>query len=83
MAKHELVTVFTATNEVEAEIVKNALAAEGIRVFVEGSRQAGEVGLLGLGVKVQVPAGDVARALAIIDESQRRIAAEPHEEDES
>jgi hypothetical protein len=83
MAKPELVTVFTATNEVEADIVKNALTAEGIRAFVEGARQAGEVGLLGLGVKVQVPAGDVARARSIIDESQRRIAAEPEEEDES
>ena len=49
MAKQELVTVFTATNEVEATIVKNALTAEGIRTVVEGARQAGEVGLLGLG----------------------------------
>jgi hypothetical protein len=83
MAKQELVTVFTATNEVEATIVKNALTAEGIRTVVEGAQQAGEVGLLGLGVKVQVPAGDVAHAQAIIAESQRRISEEPLEEDES
>jgi Putative prokaryotic signal transducing protein len=82
MAKQELVTVFTATNEIEAAIVKNALTAEGIRTVVEGGRQAGEVGLLGIGVKVQVPAEDVARARAIIDESQRRIAAEPSKEED-
>ena len=78
----ELVTVFTATNEVEAEIIKNALEAEDIRAIVEGPHQAGEVGVLGIGVKVQVARADAERAQEIVEEGQRRIAADAAGEDE-
>jgi hypothetical protein len=78
----DLVTVFTATNEVEAEIIKNALVAEGIRTLVEGPHQAGEVGVLGIGVKVQVAPADAERAREIVEEGQRRLAAEAEGEDE-
>jgi Putative prokaryotic signal transducing protein len=78
----ELVTVFTATNEVEAEIIKNALESEDIRAIVEGPHQAGEVGLLGIGVKVQVAAADADRAREIVEEGQRRMAADADLEDE-
>jgi len=83
MADQKLVTVFTATTEVEADIIKNALTEEGIQCTVEGALQAGGVGVLGIGVKVQVPANEVTRARAVLEESRRRAAAdEDDEEDE-
>lgn len=59
---HDLVTVYTVTNPVEAEVIKNALQDEGMRCFLEGSTQAGEVGIGAFEIKIQVPAGDADRA---------------------
>ena len=67
MDPHDLVSVYQASNSVEAEIVKNALRAEGIKAFVEGSNQAGEAGLAGFPVYVQVPAGEADRARKFIE----------------
>lgn len=78
----ELVTVFTAANEIEAEIIKNALEAEDIRVIVEGPHQAGGAGVLGIGVKVQVAPADAERAREIVEEGQRRIAADAEEDED-
>ena len=46
MNSQDLVTVYTVANSVQAEIIKNALQAEGIRCFVDGINQAAEAGLM-------------------------------------
>lgn len=68
----ELVTVYTVANPVEAEIIKNALEAEGIRCFVENEGQAGEIGLTGLEIRINVPATAAERARVFIEEHERR-----------
>lgn len=69
---HELVTVYTVSNVVEAEIIKNALAGEGIRCLIEGGHQAGEAGLIGIEIKLQVPTDDADRATKFIHEHESR-----------
>jgi hypothetical protein len=70
----DLVTVYTLNNPLQAEIIKNALEAEGIRCFLDGLNQAAEPGLMVFQIKVQVPAGDADRASRLIK------AHEPHPE---
>lgn len=70
---HQLVTVYTVNNPVTAEIIQNALHNEGIRCFLEGENQAGEAGLTGLEIKVQVPIDDADRARAFIEAHERRV----------
>ena len=66
MAEQELVTVYTVSNTVNADILRNFLESEGIRCFLEGAEQAGEVGLSGIEVKLQVAADDAERARELI-----------------
>ena len=62
MASDELVTVYTAKDSIQAEIVKNALEAEGMRCFLEQEDQGAFSGLMTLSVKVQVPADQAEEA---------------------
>ena len=64
--EHTLVTVFTAFDEIDAEVVKLALEADGIRCFIENAHQGGLSGVLP--AKVQVLASDEERAKQIVDE---------------
>jgi hypothetical protein len=68
----ELVAVYTVSNPVEAEIIKNALLAEGIKSFVDGELQAAESGLTGLPVRINVAAADARRAREFIEAHERR-----------
>ena len=70
MDAKDLVTVYTLADPVNAEIVKNALRAEGIRCFLDGVNQAGEAGVTAFEVKVQVAAADAARARKIIKQHE-------------
>ena len=54
-------------NAIEAEIIKNALEEEGIRCFVEGGMQAGEAGLAGFPIRLEVAAADADRAKEFIE----------------
>lgn len=78
MDNKELVTVYTVATSTEGEIVKNALQAEGVRAFLEGANQAGEAGLIGISIKVQVALEDVDRARKIIESHSARHGAKPH-----
>ena len=62
----ELVPVYSAANPVEANVVKNALEAEGIRCFLDGAEQAAEVGLSAFAIKLLVPTEDVEKARLFI-----------------
>jgi Putative prokaryotic signal transducing protein len=68
----ELVTVYTAGNSVEAEIVKNALLDEGIKAFIDGEMQAAESGLPAIPVKVIVPAFESERARKFVEIHEQR-----------
>ena len=67
----DLVPVYTVANPVKAEIIKNALAEEGIRCFIEGENQAGEVGLIGIAIRLFVPPDQAEEAARFIAEHER------------
>jgi len=76
MAVKEWVTVHTVADPVSAEIVKNALEADGIRCNLEGENQAAETGLIALAIKVQVPAKDAELARKIVQKHERHKSVE-------
>jgi hypothetical protein len=72
MASTDLVTVYTVGDPIKAEIVRNALEAEGIPAFIEGGRQAGLKGITGIEIKIQVAANDVERATRFFEDRKRQ-----------
>ena len=60
--RQELVPIYTAQDSVQAEILKNALEAEGIPAAVEGEHQGGFSGVLLLRLFVREPDAERARA---------------------
>jgi hypothetical protein len=68
----ELITVYTVSNPVKGEIIKNFLQSENIPCFLDGINQAAEAGLMTLEIKVQVPAADAERARQLIEEHEAR-----------
>jgi hypothetical protein len=71
MASDDLVVVYTVANPVKAEIIKTALEGEGIRCFIEDENQAGGAGLIGLPIRLFVPANQAERAARFIEEHER------------
>jgi hypothetical protein len=67
MDVRDLVTVYTLTDPVRAEIIRSALQAEGIRCFFDGLNVAELAGISAFEIKVQVPAGDADRASRFIE----------------
>ena len=65
LVKDEIVTVYTVRDEMQGEIIKNALEAEGIKCNLGGEHQAALTGTFD--VDVLVRAADEARAREIID----------------
>jgi len=82
MESQELVTVYTVANPIEAEIIKNALRDEGLAAELENEHQAAEAGLMGLEIKIQVPAGHAAAARRFVEEHERNRAARRESEEE-
>lgn len=72
MDPNEPVAVYTVSNPVEAEIIKNALRSEGIACELEGVNQAAEAGLIGLEIKILVPAHDANAARNFLTEHERQ-----------
>ena len=65
----ELVTVFTAFNPAEAQLVRSRLEAAGFHVFVAGELAALSVDGYALavgGIRVQVPEVDAEAALELV-----------------
>ena len=79
MDNEDLVTVYTASNAVQAEIIKNALTSEGFEAFVENELQAAEPGLSAIPVHVQVPADQAEGARRFIQEHESHRRAEEEE----
>jgi len=83
MSMQEMVTVYTVSNAIEAEIIKNALDDEGIRCEIEGGHQAGEAGLIGIEIKLQVPEDEAERARAFIEDHETHHDDDEDDDDES
>lgn len=65
----QLVTVFTAFNSAEAQLVRSRLEAAGIRAFVTDELSALSIegyALAAGGIKVQVPDVDAEAALELV-----------------
>ena len=82
----KLVTVCTYTSAVQAEVVKLALAAEGVEAFVGDANMVTTDWLLGNalgGVKLEVAEADVPAAMAILaaNESLTKPSADRPDDD--
>lgn len=71
---HELVTVYTVQEPTLAELLRQELAAEGIRCEISGENQAGLSGLLRIDLLVQ--AMDADRARQLLAEIEKRQQSE-------
>jgi hypothetical protein len=67
---NELVTAYTLKDPYKAEIIKNALCAEGILCELDGEGQAGLTEVLDIGILVR--AQDVDRARKLIEQHERK-----------
>ena len=68
----QLVTVFTAFNSAEAQLIRSRLEAAGLRAFVHDELSALSMdgyALAAGGIKVQVPDVDAGLALELIRDS--------------
>jgi hypothetical protein len=74
MDPNEPVRVYSVSDPVEAELVKNALQDEGIRCFLDGDNQAAMPGNPAVSIHVLVEAAhaDRARQLIRAHEAHRR-----------
>jgi hypothetical protein len=63
MEAQDLVTVYTVSNPIEAEAVRNLLHAEGIACEIGGEAQGGFAGVLEIGILVRAIDADRARHL--------------------
>lgn len=70
MDANELLTVYTTGDANDAEILRGALHAEGIKCEIEGEGQAGLTGLSIMEINVLVRAEDFDRAKAYVEKHQ-------------
>ena len=70
MDANEPVVIFTTNNSVEAEILQNALEAEGIKCELGGENQGSFVGALG--VNILVRARDETHARQVLSSHAQR-----------
>jgi hypothetical protein len=69
---HELVTVYTVQEPTLAELLRQELAAEGIRCQVSGENQAGLSGLLRIDLLVQAMDSERARQILSAFEARQQ-----------
>jgi len=65
---------------VKAEIIKNALIGEGLHAFIEARTRPANRALIGIEIKIQVPADEAARARKFVAAHER---AHPDDEEEA
>lgn len=66
MNHYELRPVYTVNNPVQAEIIQNALEAEGIRCVLDGEGQGGFTGVMN--IRLLVAASDEEQAARLIQD---------------
>jgi hypothetical protein len=72
MESSDLVTVYTLTDAVRAEMIENSLRDEGIRCFLEGEEAVANLGIAPFEIRVMVPAADADQARKLIELHERR-----------
>ena len=72
MDQNELLTVYTTTDANEAEVIRGAIQAEGMKCDIVGEGQAGLAGLDTMEIEIIVRAEDFDQAKAFIDEHLRQ-----------
>ena len=72
MDQNELLTLYTTNDANEAEVIRGAIQAEGMKCEIVGEGQAGLAGLDTMEIKVVVRAEDYDRAKAFLDEHHRK-----------
>ena len=68
MQFEELVPVYSVKEAIEAEIIKNALHADGIKAVIENENQAGLSGIFD--IRILVAGADEPRARRILEEHE-------------
>lgn len=63
MESEDLMSVYTLTDEMQAEIIKNALEAGGIVCEIDGLHQGGFTGTLEINILVKARDEDKARSI--------------------
>jgi Putative prokaryotic signal transducing protein len=67
---HDPICIYTLSDPVRADLIKNTLQEEGIRCVLEGHDQAIFPGFIAVDIKVLVEAGDADRASRLIKEHE-------------
>ena len=70
MKPEDLIEVYSTDDPNNAEVLRNALRAEGIRCEIDGEHQAGLAGLGIMEVKLLVRADDYDRARAYVEQHE-------------
>ncbi len=70
MDADDLLVVYTTTDSSDAEILRGAIRAEGIKCEIEGDGQAGSTGLGIMEIKLLVRAEDFDRARSYVEKHQ-------------
>lgn len=73
MEPRDLVTVYTVNDAMEAQIIKNALEAEGIDCVLAGIEQASVAALPGTKVLIQVTASLAESAREVIAQHDKNV----------
>jgi hypothetical protein len=68
------VTIYRLSDPLKAEVIRNALEAQGIRCFLDGINQAAHAGLGAFEIKVQVHEQDRARAQEFLETQEEHWA---------
>jgi sulfur carrier protein ThiS len=68
------ITVYTVTDAFEAQVIKNALADEGISCILAGVEQASTAALPGTKILIQVPAADAERARRLVESHEDHVS---------
>ena len=68
----DLMSVYSAKNASEAEILRNALHSEGIKCEISGENQAGLAGIDSLEIQLLVRSEDFDRAHTFLERHQHR-----------
>ena len=71
MEFHEPVVVFTTSDPIKADLIKNMLNAEGLKCALEGHDQSFGPGFMPIEIKVLVEAGHIDQARKLIEEHEQ------------
>ncbi len=78
MQLHDPFVVFTTSDPIKADLIKNMLEAEGIRCVLEGHDQSFGPGFIAIDIKVMVEAGRADEARKLIEAHEHHTRGHKH-----